>query len=73
MIADQIDLFEPDPSEVERLAEVAFDAWSGAWRTKPELLRWSDLRDDNAKEKFRAAVRAVLAAQATRPPEGRAE
>jgi hypothetical protein len=63
-MSEQIDLFEPDPDLVEHLAEVAFDAWSGAWTAKPELLRWSDLRTEPPKDKFRAAVRAVLVEQA---------
>lgn len=63
-MSNQLDIFEPDPAVVERLAEVAFNAWSGAWHSKPELLRWSDIGTEPPKEKFRAVARAILAEQA---------
>ena len=64
MTAQQLDIFAADTDVVERLAEVAFDAWSGAWTTLPDFLRWGDLRSEGPKDKFRAVARAVLAEQA---------
>lgn len=60
-MATQLDLFPPDEAEVERLAEIAFNAWSGAWTTLPDRVRWSDLRTEPPKDKFRAVARALLA------------
>lgn len=64
MTEQQLDMFAPDPVVVEHLAEIAFNAWSGAWATKPDLLRWHDLSTEPPKDKFRAVVRAILAEQA---------
>ncbi|MFZ2178412.1 MAG: hypothetical protein WAW17_31170 [Rhodococcus sp. (in: high G+C Gram-positive bacteria)] len=63
-MTEQLDIFEPDTALVERLAEIAFDAWSGAWATLPDFLRWGDLRSEGPKDKFRAVARAILAEQA---------
>ena len=64
MSEEQFDLLEPDPDLVEHLAAIAFDAWSGAWATLPDFLRWGDLRSEGPKDKFRAVARAILAEQA---------
>lgn len=64
MSEQQLDMFEPDTALVEHLAEVAFDAWSGAWATLPDFLRWRDLKAQGPKDKFRAVARAILADQA---------
>lgn len=56
----QLDIFEPDPIEVERVAALLFDTWSGAWRTLPDHVRWTDLRSDDAKDKWRAVAKAAL-------------
>ncbi|WP_213573298.1 hypothetical protein [Rhodococcus sp. USK13] len=71
-MSNQIDLFEPEPAEVERLAEVAFNAHSASSLHVPHLVRWHDITEP-PRDRWRAALRAVLAAQATRPPDGRAQ
>lgn len=65
----QIDLFEPDPDLVEHLAEVAFDAHSASSLVVPHLVRWGDISEP-PRDRWRAAIRAVLADQASRPSSG---
>lgn len=68
-MSGQIDLFEPDPAEIERLSEIAFDAHSASSLVAPHLVRWGDISEP-PRDRWRTAIRAVLADQASRPSRG---